>query len=220
MPIMYSGGAGNIGSSQITDDSILDADIKSNAAISRSKLAPETEALTLFPYPNCPGITEANSGKDLGNNNTLMYLYQFVLPFPIIVNKISVKVNTLGSVGTWDISIYSENGQTKEISVTTENITVSNVIISTAVGSILLEKGIHWFALNGNGAAAHNFSVFKEGLNTAFTLTDGLPYDVASEPVLAGILSITADTPPATLTLANIVQNLLSDCAVIFRLDN
>jgi hypothetical protein len=181
---------------------------------------PAITCLTSIPVPMIP-FTSLDNPKQITGNTTAR-LYAFNLPFAITVNKISIKTgNTVSTAGTYDLSIFSENGQTREISVTTASITTNATIYTTAVSSVVLTAGVHWFMINPNGTADANFAVYTDLAGSAFVnTTANIGMDVSSEPVLAGSLTITASTPPTTFTPTAITEALLTDSAVVFRLDN
>lgn len=175
--------------------------------------------LSFIPQPVIPTRGDATV-KSL-TSNTVQSFFQFMLPFSITVNKISIRTGTVGTAGTWDLTIYSENGQTQLIAITTASIAGSNQITTTAVAGVTLTAGLYWMGINPNSTAASEFCFYIENANAAFTVTEGLPYDVASEPVLAGQIAIAAGTPVATFVpTTDITQGLLQNNAVIFRLDN
>ena len=191
-----------------------------NAVYDKIETLSTPTALTLIPYPNLPVATGAATQTTFSTNTT-QSLYQFILPFSITVNKISMKTGgTVTSAGTWDITIYSENGQTQEIAVTTASVSTGDTIITTAVSSVTLSAGVHWFAINPNGTANAQWFCYTQGVNAALGLTAGLLGDVSSEPVIAGTLAISADTPSATFTPTALTENTLNNVGVVFRLDN
>jgi hypothetical protein len=177
-------------------------------------------ALTLIPAPAYLSLTGASTQTTLSTNTT-QSLYQFILPFSITVNKISMKTGgTVTTSGTWDITIYSENGQTQEIAVTTGTVSTGDTIVTTSVSGVTLSAGVHWFAINPNSTANAQWHMYTQGTSGALGTTAGLPFDVSSEPVIAGTLTITAGTPATTFTPSSVTENTLTNVAVIFRLDN
>jgi hypothetical protein len=150
-----------------------------------------------------------------------MLIGQIFIPFRITANQISITtINNGGTSGTLDITMYSEDGQTQIFSVTTASINAaSNVITSTALSAVVIERGIYYIAINPNGTA--NLSTyFYTTSATVFgtTLSCGLPGNVTSKPVMHGTLTITAGTPPATITPSAIT--FTDNSTLICRLDN
>lgn len=176
--------------------------------------------LTSIPIPAVP-FTSVDTPKTI-DSETTGYLYQFILPFSITVNKISIKTgNSVATAGTYDLTIYSEDGQTKKIAVTTGTINATQTIYTTAVGAVALTAGMYWFMINPNGTAEANFHVYTDLAGPAFANnTNNIGTDVSSEPILKGTITIVDSTPPATISPTGITEALLADCAVVFRLDN
>lgn len=176
--------------------------------------------LSAIPLPSI-GSLAGTTGNITINTNTNQYFYQFVLPFAMTVNKISIYSGGATVNGTFDLTIYSEDGQTQEIAVTTATVSTTG-IITTAVSAVTLSAGLHWFGFNSNGTANVDWSAWTSGSTTGpFSSSTGLPFAVTSEPVLAGTATITAGTPKSTFTPSSgITANNLSSVAIVFRLDN
>lgn len=152
--------------------------------------------------------------------NTTQSLYMFSLSHKIVVNSISIRVDALNSVnGTYDLVIYSEDGQTQKISVTTDSISATSTIITTAVSGITLTPGNYYFAINPNGTASMKFTTYSPDVQ-GFSLTEGFGGDVTGKPKLAGTQVITAGVPATTFTPSSLTEALLDNVGVIFRLDN
>lgn len=182
------------------------------------------KALTIIPHSPLPLTPVANSGvadlpADLINMtvNTTAYVGQIVVPFPITVNKISTMIGDVNVTGTMDITIYSEDGQTQEIAVTTATITGAG-IISVAVSAVELEAGIHYLLVNTNGTLNVANYFWNTRDKAPFGATNGLDEDVSSEPIIQGTLTITAGTPPATITPTSITG--ARPATMVIRLDN
>lgn len=169
-----------------------------------------TTAVTLVPQPN---FVYSNSGVQLAslNSNTTQYYGQIVVPFKITVNKISIDVNAVTVAGTFDIVLYSEDGQTQLISVTTASISATGTN-TTAVGSVVIPAGVYYIAINPNGTVNCDIRMFQT-FNEA-TLSGG----VTSEPRLCGTATITAGTPASTFDPASITSVAIA--TLICRLDN
>jgi len=172
--------------------------------------------VTLIPKPVC-GEAET-PGQPASGANTEMWLGQIIVPFKIVVNKISFRTGTTSPTsGTWDLTIYSEDGQTQKIAVTTGTVDTADTIYTTAVAGVTLEAGIYYIGINANGTATADLLTWTNTLKP-FSTAAGLTGDVASEPVLVGIITITAGTPPATITPGSITDT--ASRTLIIRLDN
>ncbi|HEY4502912.1 MAG TPA: hypothetical protein VJC14_00520 [Candidatus Paceibacterota bacterium] len=174
--------------------------------------------LTHFVKPILPTSIDTNQSGSF-NVNTTASLGLFNVPQSITVNKISIKSgSTITTAGTYDLSVYSEDGQTQMFSVTTSTIDTADTIYSTSVSSVTLAPGNYWLMLNPNSTvdvALHSFS----GPNApVLGLTVGLLGDVSSEPAVSGTLTITASTPPATFTPINVTEG--TSRLIVARFDN
>lgn len=165
--------------------------------------------------------TTGSSTETTFGTNTIQSVYMFNLPAGITVNKISLRTaTTVTTSGTWDIVIYSEDGQTQKISVTTASVSTGDTIITTSVSSVYLAPGNYYFAINPNSTAQTEWCVWILGGGNVFGTTAGLNGDISSEPVLAGRITITASTPATNFNpTSDIVENSLAVVAPIFRLD-
>lgn len=141
--------------------------------------------------------------------NTTQYLARIYLPFQITVNSITIDIVTKTTDGTLDLTIYSENGQTQLIAVTTATITTTGHV-TTSVSSVVLNPGIYYFSANTNSTTDVNVRSLAA---TNVTLVNA----VSGEPVFSGTLTITAGIPATTFdpTALTAVANVPA-----LRLDN
>lgn len=126
------------------------------------------------------------------NSNVVGHTSAFWLPFQITVTKLSIHINAVTTEGTLDIGVYSEDGQTQQISITTASIAGAGVS-TTAVASVVLSPGLHWLVIVPNGTA----SLTVRG-NNPNADEEGLYGGVTSEPILSGTQTVTASTLPTT----------------------
>ncbi len=172
-------------------------------------------ALTIIPVTATYELNIApQTGSTAGNTNA--WVGQVVIPFKITVNKISIIVSLVGTAGTLDLSLYSEDGQTRLFSVTTATISATG-IITTAVSSVVVQPGIYYIMLNPNDTA--NITTYFWGnQSNPFNVISGFIKDVVSEPVIQGDLTIAAGTPPTTFSPIALTAALYK--TLICRLDN
>lgn len=176
-----------------------------------------SSCVTIIPMPMVPAIDTANVTITV---NTTMYLGLVVIPFSITVNKLTIKSGSATTPGKLTMSVYSEDGQTRHISVTTAANVESSTLVTTTVSSVALSAGNYWFAVNGVDASfSVNCQVWSFGETNAFGKTAGILYDVASEPILQGTLTITANTPPTTIDPTALTEPA-TWATPVFRLDN
>jgi hypothetical protein len=172
-------------------------------------------AVTLIPQSNIG--TDGSTPASLSINvNTTAHVGQVIVPHKIVVNKISIRAGAVAVAGTLDLSLYSEDGQTRLFSVTTASIT-ANATNTTAVSAVTLQPGIYYILVNSNSTADVISYVWSNSASP-FDVTVGLAGYVTSEPVMQGTLTITAGTPPTTFTPSSIT--FATNKTLIFRLDN
>lgn len=151
-------------------------------------------------------------GTNARNVNTTGYTWAFYLPHTFVVDKLTIYVSAVGTAGTLDIGIYSEDGQTKEIDITTASISATGSV-TTAVAGVSLSAGIHYMVIVPNGTASITTQIwgqgaFSEDIETADT-----------EPVVQGALTVTASTLPTTFNPITDIDPSVTNMKTIFRLD-
>lgn len=172
-------------------------------------------ALTLIPRSAIMDYTAGPASVTIAVNTTAN-LGQVIVPFEITANKITFSCTAVTTPGTVDLSLYSEDGQTRLFSVTTATISGQG-LVTTALPSVVIPPGVYYIAINPNGTASLSVRTFNNNIDP-FSTTNGLQYDVAGEPVMQGTFAIAAGTPPATFTPSSITE--LAQTTLIFRLDN
>lgn len=148
--------------------------------------------------------------RSLGNNVD-GYIHMFSLDRQITVNKITFNVTAVGTSGTINIGIFSADGQTRHISVTTGTISGTG-LVTTSVSAVSLPAGNYYMLLGSVSTADVTFTQWSAA-SPASNLRA-----VSSEPTLCGGYTVTASTMPSTITLASISSG--PDGAFTFRLDN
>jgi hypothetical protein len=226
----YVDAGGNVNASD-TNKGIVE--IATQAEIDAGTTTGGSGALLVVPsdkvYPTAKTLIPGANGLFDGaiavatnvTTNTTAYLGQVIVPFKIVVNKISIRVAAVATTGTLDISMYTEDGQTQLFSVTTATLNSGggddNTISTTAVSAVTLVPGIYYVMINPN-STANIITYFWSATTNPFGTTAGLLGDITSEPVMRGTLTITADTPPTTFDPAAITDTVSS--TPIVRLDN
>ena len=174
-------------------------------------------ARTLIPQPAI-GTDGSAPGSATLSSSTTAILGQVIVPFQITVNKVSVRLGACPGGDNVDISLYSEDGQTRYFSVTSAVTAGSaNTIISPAVSSVILYPGIYYVMINIDSTTGIEFYTWTAAA-VPFSTTAGLWSDVSSEPIMCGTYTITSGTPPTTLTLSSITE--VASRTPIIRLDN
>jgi hypothetical protein len=146
------------------------------------------------------------------NVNTVMIAALFVVPARITVNKLQMRAGATPSVpGTIKIGIYSDDGQTKHIEVTTPTIGVQYTGYTADVASVVLEPGVYYVCAVSVGTANVSVrAISQESGATALAIPPP-----AGKSVVEGQLAVTASTLPATFdpsTLTPTGPRTLSIC--------
>jgi len=228
-----------IGSGKVTEAmQVLADNTTQDVSTSKHGFAPKApndatkylDGLGNYSVPSVAGITALTliPLSVVGNNrdhieisvnvNTTMFISQIIIPFKIIANKISFTTSFTTTAGTLDLTLYSEDGQTQIFSVTTGTIAISggNVLITTALSAVVIASGIYWLAVNSNSTTDTKLLFYS--VNAQLQGATGIANAVTSEPILDGTLTISAGTPPATITPTSITT--VQSSALVFRLDN
>lgn len=175
-------------------------------------------AVTLIPPSAIVPGGESGTTSIVVSSNTTAFLGQVIVPFGITVNKITVRTgDAVATPGTFDLSLYSEDGQTQKFSVTTASVASIDTLYTTAVSSVVLAPGVYYIMINPNGTANAEFRL-RLIASVPFSTTASLANDVASEPVMQGSITISASTPPSTFDPTTITD--ATNRTIIFRLDN
>jgi len=176
-------------------------------------------ALTILPMIEAPLSVSTPTNNRGISDNTTMYIGVVIIPFSITANKITIRTGTSHTAdGTLDLTLYSESGGSQIFSVTTATINATSTLFTTSLSAVSIPAGKYYFGVNGNSTVNTTIIGWQENNANAFSTTAGIRSDVSSEPVMSGTLTITADTPPATITPTSITEALNS--CIVFRLDN
>ena len=176
----------------------------------------EYTAKTIIPMPS--NFNTGVASLLTVSSNTRMYFGRVIIPFKIIVNNISIRTGTLTTAGTYDLSLYSEDGQTRLFSVTTASLSTSTTKYTTAVSEVTVPAGIYYICINSNGTASTQHYLYTCSANPfapgATSISDG----ITGKAKLQGYITITAGTPPATFDPTGTATTTAA--TLIFRLDN
>lgn len=183
-----------------------------------------TTLKTFFSVPPIP-IISVERTIYLGNHTTA-YFWQFTLPAAMIVNWISFneREGTSAVASSFDLAVYSEDGQDKLFEVTTQSFPATlngGQLCQTAVPSVRLLAGNYYLGmvLNSNSAEIGFYTgdflgVPWDTLN-GFDMTGNKPKFSGKKVVAAGILPSTF-SPVSDLTELTSIQGGF----LPFRLDN
>lgn len=140
------------------------------------------------------------------NSNTTGYTEAVDLSCNITVNKISFKAQGVTTSGTVKVGIYSEDGQTKLVDVTSAAISATGNV-SISVSSVALSPGIYYIVMVPVGTT-------DVSIGGTYCTTCSSP---SGEPVYAGNQTVASGTLPATFDPTLLTNTIL---VIGFRLDN
>lgn len=155
-------------------------------------------AVTLVPKPNYFSTAATTA---TWNTNTTGYTSQIVLPVGITVNKISFNIDSTPVDGTIKIGVYSENGQTKEIDVTSATLSAVGLYTITLGAPVSLLAGVHYVVVVP--VSTTSVTAYAYGVATAMDVLN----PVTSEPKVYGTQTVTAGTLPTTFTPSAITDS-------------
>jgi len=141
---------------------------------------------TFTPQPLAP-ITAIDEGSLA--TNTTMNVGLVSLPYDMTVASVSVWVDTVVANGTLALAIYSEDGQTRYVSVNTATLSGTPNTVTTAITPVTLTAGLYYVAYHPNGTGSFPVSRYQ---TTTYPLFD----DIVT---YSGTITITASTTPATI---------------------
>jgi hypothetical protein len=171
--------------------------------------APASILTTATRPVNTTGAVTATSVASL----TAFKVGMFTVPENITVNQISAAVTAVTTAGTLKMCVYTENGATKKIDVTTAAPAVGT--LTTAVGSVLLTPGNYYVAVGCATNCSDTLSFYGSG---AFTHeSTATP---ASKEVYEGTVTMTSGTCNATITTTTAGITGAASSTVNARLDN
>lgn len=165
-----------------------------------------TSIKNLINQPATNGNSISTSSR---TGNTTLWLHIFNVPQKITVNKIISEITNIftDGEGTADLSIYSEDGQTRLVLVTTTYITGAGDISINVSPSVTLEPGNYYFAMNFNSPTAamsfRNYTITNIGLNRP-----------TGEAKYSGTITIPAGATPATIDPTGITFGITTAPAV------
>ena len=175
----------------------------------------QTQTVTsLVPLPDFFAFRVGAGGGFV--TNTLLHLGRYVIPLTITVNKVSIYGTELDVAGNFDITLFSEDGQTQIFNIS--NLAgAADVMTATLGAPVTIDPGIYYFGVLPNSTAdtkiVHYITADAAGTDLGATLFGG----VASEPDRKGTITVTADTMPATIDPTAITH--AAESAAVFRLD-
>lgn len=138
------------------------------------------------PYPSA-----ATGVLGLSSNTTAQAAAE-VLDVPITVTELSVEVTAVGASGTIGIAIFSNDGQTRHINVTSGTISGTGRV-SIAVPSVSLKAGVYYVVAHPNSTANITLRRWDDSTQgpANFAASSGLNE-------VGGTMTITASTMPST----------------------
>lgn len=160
-------------------------------------------AHTLMPRYILTDGTSTNT-PTFTSNTTAMF-WRIIVTAEIVVNKITLRTSsTVSTASTFDLVVYSEDGQTQLISVTTPNINATTTNYETTVAGVTLMPGEYYVGLVANSAVNVAFRVWT-GLNDSNYV--GQP---SGKYANGWTKTVTAGTLPSTISPGSESQSNIS----------
>ncbi len=178
---------------------------------------------TYFSQPWMPVDGGATADIFMGSNTTA-YFFQFTLPAAMIVNSISFVEfeGTDAGASSFDLAVYSEDGQNKHFEVTTASFPATlngSQLCETAVDSVRLLAGNYYLGLVLNSNVAQ---IGYRGHNATQVIWEALNGFDSSNPKISGTKTVTAGTLPTTFNpVSDLTELSFTQGGFLpFRLDN
>jgi hypothetical protein len=178
--LLLAGDIPNIAESQVTN---LTADLAAKVststtvnghALSSNVIVSASDLTTGTLSPNNGGVATGSLGailSCLGSNiwqittsetavagpstsANQVFVFQFILPHSITINKIVYSVTTLSASDKWGFGIYSSDGLTKLVDSGAVSPTATGTAFSVTIGAVTLPPGTYYFAQTSSGTTA------------------------------------------------------------------
>lgn len=135
---------------------------------------------------------------------------QFVLPYRIIVGRLSLEITTLSVGGSIGVGIYNADGQTRLITSAAISTTTTGVKTVTLGAAVTLEPGVYWFGYTADNTvirvavinlSAQVANVLNARTTKKLTVAGNGPDSPGVLPSALGALTTgtTSFTPPLTV---------------------
>jgi hypothetical protein len=165
-------------------------------------------------------LHEYNSGSlgaTNGNFSTTQRVGMVYNEAQITATSLTIYASTLTTAGTFRITLYTENGQTKVLDLTTPTISSSNQLVTMTFTATVIAAGNYYISLVPVSTASCLFSGFNTLTTTGST---ALNKDIGFQPVAEGTLDIsgTPGVPLATFSPSGSISPINS-ATLMFRLD-
>jgi hypothetical protein len=126
-------------------------------------------------------------------NNAIFYCWMFYLPQAITVTSIDFDVSAVGTAGTVDFAVFSADGQTQHISVTTGSVSGTG-LNTVAVSSVALAPGHYYFGHVTNSTT----DITSNGYAAVGGSSSGILTGATGETHTAGRISVSAGAMPSS----------------------
>lgn len=167
--------------------------------------------------PLVPGWMPTGGGNPLVsgpslNVNTTAYVGLVTFPHNITANAITLDVQGFTTSGTMKVALYSEDGATRLFNVTSSTISGTGVL-TIALSSVSITAGNYYLLV----VSVSTLDIVMYGWNTNGTGASVFG-NVTTKKVWEGTLTVSAGTPPSTITPTSITW--AANSTVVSRFDN
>lgn len=192
-----------------TDGFALVADSSQSAGVKWGTASGNT-AKSMLPSHTGPMLDLVNKNA---NSSIKAYIGQVMIPVAISANTVTIPIQSVLGQGTIKFAIYSEDGQTRVMSIITGTLNAVGPL-SLPISSVLFTPNVY-YAMIVPVSANINYAAWNSGGTVDFTLTSIV---TAGKGVVAGTMTVTGGVLPATFAPSSITAG--TDFAPLFRLDN
>jgi len=156
-----------------------------------------TAGKNFIPFPaSCQLISAGdNATIDAPANLTTMWVGKILVPVPITLATIKFWAVT-GTSTTLKIALFSEDGQTRLFSVTSDSLSASQDVNSASVSNVLIPAGLYYIAIIGQAGTVGVWNTSAATRGSSLARISTTPYE--------GTYTVTSDTMPSTITIGNI----------------
>lgn len=168
-------------------------------------------AVTVIPDPVLRSDATFQD-KTITGDTTKMYVGLVNIYQDITVNKVTIRIGSYSSSGTFKLALFSRTGATKLFEYTSASITATVTLTTTLGAPVALSAGQYYVAIV---AVSGGFAPTVYDPNAI--LYDNLNA-VSSEQTVNGYITVTSGTIPSTITPTSITAE--RDTLPVIRFDN
>lgn len=158
----------------------------------------------------------SNEVGSRGVSGTTAYVGLFNLPATMTVSQITWRSPAVTTTGAMNITVYSEDGQTKYFNLATQSISASGTYTDALSTPVTLSPGNYYLMMSADATASASvfFWNYYQGAGGAGDFVNVL----SGYPTYCGSLTISLGVPPATFDPSAV--SALNDSLLECRMDS